>query len=459
MDSLKTLLKGMTLSTTRSAPEPPNPNRPTGLLDLPPELIDMIASYLETDWIGDFELEQFHEVCRYIYQATFYQFCRRKFETIRVDFSVASWRHINRIINRPDIAPHVKALNIYTSRNSNSPLCFGGGVEWPRSRGGRLNTKSKAVTRWHDAFAKLPNLSSFTIRRPFNDFSPDETDAESDDDEYGPLTLTDLHVLMMSVFATGRVKVEAYKLAWHQIGGVGFRTLRSLEMKYIDTASSSSHLRHPSFIQAWANIRSFSYDAAIASTAEAAYLIQLLKLAPNLESLYFNFDRDEEYAPAVIDSLADESEEGFGFRLKSLKFKNTGFHSPSVLPAILRRHRLSLERLVLEEISFEGDGITRLLAVSKEFEKAGLPALTYFFFNAIRDKGGDNIQGPYRGLIVPKYGKKTVKKMDKETPGDFCYFLNGFLFPGTSYLRYEGPQANFVLRQLRHIAGYSLRRW
>ncbi|RDW65752.1 uncharacterized protein DSM5745_09491 [Aspergillus mulundensis] len=438
--------------------------RPTGILDLPPELMSIIASDLEVC-----DLRSLRLASMYLNNSTFYIFSRRAFKELRIDFSAASWHKISNVINRPDLIPLVESLVVQESPRGSRPrtspvalneVVFGAGFEWARDSSGTLNHAQDLVQIWQSALARLveANCKSFSINRR------EQSRTVGDEDEEGRyLHLTDLHSLLMVAFASARCSagtgMERYEICW---GRYCTAAEWWSEGGWLDDGKlDMSHMASSQFKDAWSGIRELRLNIELGYFSDGArkYLISLLKLAPNLETLYFDFVHGE-CATLFIKRLGWATVKGeVQFRLKSLHFSNarmghSDIHIGPAFLTLLRRHRETLQHLTLKHIRLGPEGLPSLINF---FRDEKLRVVKYFHFDSLGDFRGSD--GRKRGLRFPVLdeGVRTYRRPIPPSAGVgwYSYREHYDYRIGTCELELSGSRAGRLLRGLHRHASYD----
>ncbi|KAL4799503.1 hypothetical protein BDV19DRAFT_385272 [Aspergillus venezuelensis] len=134
------------------------PKIPIGMADLPPELMDSIASYLPSECIISLRSTN-----RYNYHTTIIQFASRYFTSIRTDLSFDSFNRLHNISKDPRFAPSVKAIRFTRKRPNN----VGHGVLWPRTGAyHQIDLNCDAVCLLSEIIRCLENCTSFDFYQP-----------------------------------------------------------------------------------------------------------------------------------------------------------------------------------------------------------------------------------------------------------------------------------------------------
>ncbi|KAL4969907.1 uncharacterized protein BDV14DRAFT_195445 [Aspergillus stella-maris] len=134
------------------------PKIPVGLADLPPELMDSIASYLPSETIISLRSTN-----RYNYHTTITQFAARYFTSIHTDLSSDSFMRLHNISKDPRFAPSIKAIRFTRKRPAN----VGHGIFWPRSGVYRqIDLNCEAVSLLAEIIRRFENCTSFDFHQP-----------------------------------------------------------------------------------------------------------------------------------------------------------------------------------------------------------------------------------------------------------------------------------------------------
>ncbi|RDW65755.1 F-box protein [Aspergillus mulundensis] len=415
--------KGPCVQNPTAQPPLSRPSTP-GLSDLPPELMAEIASNLDL-----MDLKNLRLVSHYLNESTNYVFVKEAFETLCTDFSTNSLDRILNISDRPDIAIHVKQLHIWIPFISLAILTQGrftdGGLPWRRDYDiGRLVFPQRKARLWEDALAGLVNCSCFRLERPRS--------RSAFDDENHILSLTDNHVIMMNLLASGRVGVEKYSLNW--VRGDGKVYKHWLRMYELDRR----HLGSPTFAKAWANLREFTHNMERDCEAEAEYIVDLLSLAPKLQSLDLGLPSKEAEATDIVIARLGSSK--IPFRLQKLSLRRGICSFEHALSKLLKCHSATLTSLKLEDLCLTGDA---LLGVFQFFHEHRFPAVEDFNFNGLADRGGPD--GATRVVRLTTFTQGYAKRIIERTGGLLVYYPQ----PGPrAILYYSGPGGGEVLASL-----------
>ncbi|KAL4942378.1 hypothetical protein BDV06DRAFT_222231 [Aspergillus oleicola] len=129
-----------------------------GMADLPPELMDSIASYLSPS-----DLISLRSTNNYNYHSTTSQFAQQLLGTIKTDLSADSFQKLGAISRDVRYVPHIKALRFARK----SPKNVGNGISWPRVEPfGQINLSISAVSSFVGVVQRLVNCQSFEFHQP-----------------------------------------------------------------------------------------------------------------------------------------------------------------------------------------------------------------------------------------------------------------------------------------------------
>ncbi|OJJ52835.1 hypothetical protein ASPSYDRAFT_561089 [Aspergillus sydowii CBS 593.65] len=130
------------------------------LLDLPPELLDDIASFLPKESLLDFR-----QTCKHVHKHTAIAFARCCFHTIQTDLSFASLRRLEQVAKNGRYAQHVQSLLVKGRRHNH----FGQGLKWERDDQGYLLHRQPAVDRVRGILRAFPKCASFQFEKLLED--------------------------------------------------------------------------------------------------------------------------------------------------------------------------------------------------------------------------------------------------------------------------------------------------
>ncbi|KAL2785820.1 hypothetical protein BJX66DRAFT_342726 [Aspergillus keveii] len=135
---------------------------PTSILDLPRELIEIIARALPLPSLKNLRL-----TCGYMHSATRSLYMRESSEVVFTDLGHDSLSHLVMASNDSDLAPSIRKLVVEAKPGSCSEHPFGGrvtpfgsGLSWPRD--GPV-APSSSQKQWVDVLQRLPNCTRLAI--------------------------------------------------------------------------------------------------------------------------------------------------------------------------------------------------------------------------------------------------------------------------------------------------------
>ncbi|RDW65744.1 uncharacterized protein DSM5745_09483 [Aspergillus mulundensis] len=250
-----------------------------------------------------------------------------------------------------------------------------------------------------------------------------------------------------------------------------------------------AHLDDPAFHAVWSSLKEFSFESRLIEPDElpdlpdryapdndfdydrqqdspqierqdrpAEYLVRLLSLANNLESLTLKYCD----AGLVLDGLVSD-EHPHHFQLKSLSLlpftRLNGTRSFTLLDSLdsltklLVRHHRTLEHITLKKIQVFHKGYSHLL---QGLCDKGLPALGSLHFEHLVAGGGDGDLNNYAGLTFPDW-PEGVDTVDKARGISFNHQLTHEPYTPClqSILYIWGPGTANALRELERMAVLS----
>ncbi|RDW65754.1 uncharacterized protein DSM5745_09493 [Aspergillus mulundensis] len=370
-------------------------NRPRPNLDsLPAEILGQIASEVRPAT----ELAELRLINRHVSKSFTYEWAKRTFEQVETDLSSKSLERLDIISTNPDFAVHVKHIKVAWHQSEEIDVdrgqVFGSRLRWRRDSSGGLVFPQPTAQRWEDVFARFTNCVSFSIERPFD--SQGYADLDGEYWEPRGLLLMDLHMFMMNMFSSGRVVVEKYEVDW-RTDKSGYDDAEPFDINA--PGVNTAHLRNPSFAAAWGNIRSLDLHLGDVTPGGGQYIVELLNLAPKLESLTLDIEESEDgkEAAVILESLGSAD---CPFQLKSLRVEEARLAgSEDDLHMALARHRSTLTSMELVSIHLGADGIRSLFDFFFFYK---LPVLSEFLLNNVQDWEEVGSSREPRLLIFPQ---------------------------------------------------------
>ncbi|KAL6232159.1 hypothetical protein BDW75DRAFT_243208 [Aspergillus navahoensis] len=410
------------------------PTRPS-LGNLAAELLEGIAQHLKTE-----DFRQFRLVSRGFYTSTFHVFAKRHFSMQRTDLSRASLGRFQAFCAHSKLASYVKHLTI-TAEVTSGGVFFADGFDWRRSPSGQLVIPQNFLNGWKDALQRMPNCTSFRLKRPLNvcletimdDLDgPDDPEPES---TFPALTPTETFMALQRILGAARTLVEEFELL--------FIWNHPLQMSSIDI----SYLQNPSFITSWSKLRKFEMQVKVSTDAQADYIAQLVTMASSLEYLSLNVDFGNRTGRLIrnLSSMATATGDGPNRRPPPFKLKEIRLRTACItleeLCGFLTHHRGTVHTLVLGDIHLSPGGTIPFLRALRDDGFSALRALTLQYLCECTGSGG-NIDS-HMGVVFPGIGEAVGERA-------LCYVVHDF---GTrtrplAFLSYEGTNMVGVLQRL-----------
>lgn len=299
------------------------------IVDLPPELLDGIASCLCKDY-----LLGFRQSCKKIYQHTTVAFARCFFHIIQTDLSLKSLQRLEAIAADGRFAHHVHSL-LVKGRHHNH---IGRGIEWKRDMHGYL-LPQPAIDRVCDIVRSFPKCASFHF----------EICGEYCGNVLGPLDIPEaLHIILTIVIDQNRPLkcLEIYPVCcqnpvpiphYTDIGTHTMATVQTPELKELASSLQSF---------------TFGYQLCPGIHVPTPFAFRLMECAPKLRRL--NLDGQGLHG---LSNFIDETvARNFDFQLEDLSLAGSSFLAYQDLHTFLRLHCRNLKALRFRDIGFANEG-------------------------------------------------------------------------------------------------------
>ncbi|KAL4954460.1 hypothetical protein BDW69DRAFT_183507 [Aspergillus filifer] len=305
------------------------PKLPIEMADLPPELMDSIASYLPSA-----SIISLRSTSRYNYHTTTTQFAARFFTSICTDLSFDSFLRLNNISEDPRFALNVKAIRFTRKRPNN----VGHGVFWPRTGIYRqIDPDCDAVALVAEIIRRLENCTSFDFHQPQG---PIRTYRED-------LVIGDVAYIMMETLVSLNRRIDKFTIS--------LQCMSSADSKWNLRALCRIPERF-SFMFFAQEIRELTLDFEIRCEHLADNISEMLRWAIGLKSLTLIAQRGR-----LATELFKRTVGRAGmFRLKELTLvgpPNIMFWTEPLPKGALSRfltvHSQTLERLTLRHLQLE----------------------------------------------------------------------------------------------------------
>ncbi|KAI9371734.1 hypothetical protein BJX61DRAFT_543356 [Aspergillus egyptiacus] len=291
----------------------------TGLLDLPHELVENIASFLTLR-----ELHSFRLTCRYTARSTVYYYTRTYFRTVKTDLSSHSFAKLKALSQNDQFAGQIKTLVFTRPAKDRNP---GQGSLWDRDGVGELVLPPQGMQEWQDILNRLPNCQSFRTVPSDLDYT----------DDYNRPIPSDALTLMFQV-------AYALKLMPDLAIDVGFGTNLS------PVSLSRICARPPGQLavsgHTWSRVRALYLFTYLRTELQTSLAFRLIERLTDLQDLRI-------YCPlgamgnALVDRVIFRS---FAFQLRRFTLYNAWGVSGEALKAFLYQQRHTLRHLRLESI-------------------------------------------------------------------------------------------------------------
>ncbi|RDW65749.1 uncharacterized protein DSM5745_09488 [Aspergillus mulundensis] len=409
MQSLSNQVQSLHLSD-----DPPTQRTPTGLCDLPPELIGEIVSYFLEDDLALRYLKKIRRVCKYLNASTYYHFGQVGFPTLSTDLSSKSLRKFEQISKHPYLAPHVRHLRVTTC----DYLYYGDELEWRRNKSGWI-VSSASVQRWQVVIKRFVNCRAFrvdqrsaywadySIRRaapaPAGGWSLGWKFPIGDARQQGRLELPDAYMVLMRIIAGAEMPVEELDV--------------DFMVEPVPRALDATHVEDPAFRAAWAPLRKLRYVCETDKAPDAEYPLSLLRIAPDLQDLTLGFSSwggNPDLATPLIRGLASD-ESLPPFQLKRLDITRGHLGSGESLACLIKRHRRTLQSLRMYSVDVEKGGLRYLM---ETFRDRNFHELQEFNLHDLGEcAAGDPYARDRRYLRLPRAREGTDIKIGKPWKG------------------------------------------
>ncbi|RDW65759.1 uncharacterized protein DSM5745_09498 [Aspergillus mulundensis] len=334
------------------------------LAGLPAELLELIASHLDTNGFKQLRLTS-KRLCI----STGALFGRRHFSDVTTDLSAPSLQRLQAFSTmHPNLASHVKEF-IATTTIKPEGCNLGGGFLWSRDQTtNRLNgIPTGFLQGWQATLKGLPNCKSFSMVRPFHYhyslFLQGHVDFAAAEGNYPILSCSETFDVMLKVIADASIPLESFKL--------NLNNYHALEMACVDT----TFLTTQTFLASWSTLKRLDISVQVRNAEISNYLTALITLPKNLESLSITLSGGDS-ASALLANLARAYTDGTcAPALKTLYLEEATIPQRS-LSKILLANRTSLQGLALHYIQLDEHGSVALLKTLRDGAFAKLTHLT-----------------------------------------------------------------------------------
>ncbi|KAL4971959.1 hypothetical protein BDW66DRAFT_163282 [Aspergillus desertorum] len=325
--------------------------------DLPPELIESVASFL---WLSE-DLCSLRLTCRYFYLSTLRHFKKSRFQTISVDLYQSSLHRLEGLCTRPDLVRNIQRLVIWTKWTTETTV--GKKQLWRRYPSGRLVMSQAILRRWRAVIERLVYCRSFCIYHrtdpPGSFWDPDFTT----DDEYElawrvSLSASDIVAIMLSIFGASRIPVLSFVL------GCGRHLSKDPGHRFDTTRLDAVLLRTANFKYAWSNLTALVLESEIKGSPAVQFVTSLVQAATRLRRLTINFDHGHD-AVALMEQLSCADLE---CQLEEIHFEAGWLGSGEHLNRFLYKHCRTLWTLSLVLIGLRQEGWIPLLESLNDFK-------------------------------------------------------------------------------------------
>ena len=243
---------------------------PAPLQDLPPELVEAVASLLEPT-----DLCALRMTCRTIYNKTYHVFWRTSLQNIQTDLSHSSLTKLDMLSNNPELCCYVHRLTFKEFDENN--LILGEGLDWNRHSPGHLIDlqEQPAAKLLRPILSRLVNCKSFEC---CSISTPDHLDLED------AHRATDAVQLILDIVAETRLPVASFS--------VNFRDHYETGCVYLDPSRLHlGYFKKPGFVDKWAHLGELNLDFT-PDFEILNWATDLILLAPNVKKLNMRLDID-----------------------------------------------------------------------------------------------------------------------------------------------------------------------
>ncbi|KAL5046447.1 hypothetical protein BDW71DRAFT_207517 [Aspergillus fruticulosus] len=325
--------------------------------DLPPELIESVASFL---WLSE-DLCSLRLTCRYFYLSTLRHFERSRFQTVSVDLYQSSLHRLEGLCTRPDLVRNIQRLVVWTKWTAETTV--GRKQLWQRYPSGRLVMSQAIIRRWRAVIERLVYCRSFCIYHRTDppgscwdlDFT---TDDEYELDWRVSLSASDIFAIMLSIFGASRIPVLSFVL------GCGRHLSKDLGHRIDTTRLDTVLLRTANFKYAWSHLTVLIIESEIKGSSAVQFVTSLVQAATRLRRLTINFDHGHD-AVALIEQLSCAALE---CQLEEIHFEAGWLGSGEHLKRFLLKHRRTLWTLSLVLIGMRQDAWVPFLESLNDFK-------------------------------------------------------------------------------------------
>ncbi|KAL3473952.1 hypothetical protein BJX99DRAFT_260799 [Aspergillus californicus] len=315
------------------------------ILDLPPELLDIIASF-----VYPYDVRPLRQTCRYIYSCTSRCFARTELDIIRTDLSFRSLLRLEDIARHKGFAPYVNTLVIENEYGND----IGQGIAWEWDAFGNLDLQQAGVHRVQAILQSFKNCRSFQFAR-YRSCEDNKTPE--------PLALGEAINMTLTIAVNLKRQIKAFDMfdIWSRSAepDAECRDLKGLTMMPTEW---------PEFMDVWPTVSSLvlSYQAGSPSGVPVSLALNLLQHAPKLRRLHVDSAWSTGGA-SIMDYLLSTK---LGFELEELHLGTAASVRGDDLQTFLSEHRRTLRTLIFDELNLQpGNWIPTLCSMTTGFPK------------------------------------------------------------------------------------------
>ncbi|RDW84193.1 uncharacterized protein DSM5745_04519 [Aspergillus mulundensis] len=397
-------------------------NKTFAIQDLPPELVDLTASFLNRT-----DVTSLRQTCHYVNNSTIPSFARKTLTNIETDLSGKELEYFENLAKDSRLAPYVKKVFIKKASSKTNEL--GKGSVWERETKGCLIMQQSVVQRWYDAFQSLPNCQYFHFFK-FRDESDKVTE---------PLTLGDA----ITMFLTFCAKLDRPIMEFHimNIGThSGDEAADVLDLRGL----SMDPVLMPGFKKVWSTVENLTLGHKLVKSSSvpgADFDLALLQNTSRLKELTINLEGDGGAGMFARLAAIDHS-----FQLETLSIQDTFGIRGEDLRAFLAQHRSTLQELKFNFTNLKQDGWKDTLFFLAETSFPKLKSLMMFYISEGSPTDTHYIEFPGledRAAVVDDGTSSSINT------------VNTGVWDGPTrpvYAKYEGPKMNVACRKLAAAA-------
>ncbi|KAI9373378.1 hypothetical protein BJX61DRAFT_541826 [Aspergillus egyptiacus] len=309
------------------------------LCELPPELISLIATFL--DYRSNLALRS---TSRRIWQSTHHHFTSTYIHTVHTDLSMASMKKVRELVECNQLAGCVKNLHI----DSSSSAFLGTGLPWEREYAynfvlneiyprGTLKHPQESALGWQSILRGLTNCNSFrfTIAQA-QEYKSTPEDALRQEEAVN---------LILLIIADAQIQVRSFSIC--------SGPEEALPMPVIlDNRVSLHHQHLPALQMAWSNLHSLTLRRSLIAPQNDLLCLRFILTSTKLRKLDLCLNALDRHASTeLLSSLATA---GYAFQLQEFSPRSVKLETLDPLSLFLRRHGRTLRRLDLRYLRYHG---------------------------------------------------------------------------------------------------------